>query len=299
MNDKANQIIDGIINGLQSLKEVLGETNTPPASSLATHINNQLAIQSLPSPELEALKKALWSDKWPEAVNANLICDISSDFDKIERARGIFELMIQQDIKKKKFLDYGCGEGHVSKIALEYSPALSAGYDIKKQWTNAAGCLMTDSIDLLQQNKPYDVIMIYDVIDHIEKEHPIDLLARVKSLLADDGRIYIRCHPVTSKHATHSYLTLNKAYIHLVFTPQELADITTDVVPNFGVVDPETYVKWFESVGLKVVNRRNTNDKIEPFFKITKIANKINCALGTVEFPDSLGVQFVDWCLSK
>ncbi len=296
-NNKADQIIDGIIEGLRSLKEVLKE---PPPSALASHINNQLSIQSFQSnSDLDNIKKALWSDKWPEAVNANLICDPSSEFDKTERARGIFELMIEQNISKKKFLDYGCGEGHVSKISLDYSPALSVGYDIRKQWPDIPGCLMTDSINVLQENKPYDIILLFDVIDHIEGEHPIDLLARAKALLADDGRIYMRSHPFTSRHATHSYHTLNKAYVHLVFNKSELADLTSDVTPNFGVIDPQTYLSWFQSLGLKIVSRKNIHDRIEPFFKIPKIASRINQQLGTKDFPESLGVQFIDWCLSK
>ena len=61
------------------------------------------------------------SDRWPEAVNPNLICDINSDEDKSERGRGIIDILIEEDLKDLKFLDFGCGEGHCPAIATEYA----------------------------------------------------------------------------------------------------------------------------------------------------------------------------------
>jgi hypothetical protein len=80
-----------------------------PVSPLDSDV---IAVASL-RPDTELLEPLLKSDQWPQAVNEYLICDLNSEDDKDARAQGIIAAMIDPDLTGKKFLDFGCGEGHV------------------------------------------------------------------------------------------------------------------------------------------------------------------------------------------
>jgi len=55
------------------------------------------------------LVNLLNSKAWPHAVDPALICDISSEQDKEDRAEGILDLIIDIHLENLKFLDFGCG----------------------------------------------------------------------------------------------------------------------------------------------------------------------------------------------
>ena len=97
--------IDQTIKSLTELKALFSAQAEPTLVAQAEPTENLS--------QFEELKKALFSDKWPVAVNPNLICDPNSSEDKKERGIGILELIIEDQLtKESKFLDFGCGEGH-------------------------------------------------------------------------------------------------------------------------------------------------------------------------------------------
>lgn len=223
---------------------------------------------------LQLLKDLLNSDEWPEAVNSNMICDFNSEEDKIDRGMGIIEIMIGDNLNNMKFLDYGCGEGYV---ALQANAKLSVGYDIRqtgnKEWENKINStLLTTNFDRVKENGPYDVVLLYDVLDHIENENPIDVLKKVKELLAPNGLVYIRCHPWCSRSGGHLYDKINKAYVHLIFTKIELNEMGYTLTPNNKTLYPiKTYVDWFNAAGLKLISDIADTHPSEPFFKENEI----------------------------
>ena len=312
--------LNKIINGFVDLKEALQteENHQGVPEQPKVSVQNVQPIEGVTENEIqsksdgevfEMLKKAVFTDKWPAAVNSNLVCDPNSETDKIERGKGIVELMVEEDLKDLKFLDIGCGEGHCAYISADYGTTKSVGYDIKAntkwaEWTGKENSMFTVNWEEVVTNGPYDVIMIFDVLDHIENETPKEMLEKAKSVLAEGGKIYMRCHPWVSRHATHLYHDLNKAYIHLVFTPQELKQLVPDSKfeePNIGVTFPiKTYCDWIAETGLQVLNRRDITDKVEEFFKIPKIAERIITTTKFDSFPEfQLGIQFIDFVLKK
>lgn len=290
-----------VITKVQSQPEVVPNVAPAPPVTPTPSVEDEFST-------FEQLKKALHSDRWPAAVNRNLICDPDSDEDKTERARGIIELMIEEDLKGLKFLDFGCGEGHCAVMANEYKPAMSVGYDIKQneKWETfpqSETLNFTTDFEKVSAAGPFDVILIFDVLDHAEVESPSLILAKAKSVLKENGKIYLRTHPFTSRHATHFYHSLNKAYCHLVFTPEELAQLVPSPrhheTINAHVVYPlRTYSKWIDDGGLKIINRREITEKPEPFFKIPKIAERIIMNTKMDQYPEfQMGMQFIDLIL--
>jgi 2-polyprenyl-3-methyl-5-hydroxy-6-metoxy-1,4-benzoquinol methylase len=246
-------------------------------------------------------------DKWPKAVNPNLICSLDNEEDKVDRANGVVELMIEENLNGKKFLDFGCGEGHIVDVSTKHNTVVSVGYDIveNKDWSGKSGTLTTD-MNVVEASGPYDVIIMFDVLDHVAPHDNLDapksILAKASELLSPNGKIYLRCHPWTSRHATHMYHWENKAFAHLVCTDEELNKKGIKLgEPTQKVTKPiATYRDWIKSANLKVDNERIIKEPVEDFFKSPKISQRITKRVGLGQFPEfQMSVQFVDYILSK
>ena len=95
---------------------------------------------------------------------------------------------------------------------------------------------------------------------------------------------------------------MNKAYAHLVFTEDELKQLT-DHTPeaNIKVTYPlKTYAEFFKEAGLKIVYDRKTTQEVEAFFKAPKIAERIIKNTGMSSFPEfQMSLGFIDYVLTK
>ena len=315
---KLNDGFDQMINLMVEMKKSLASDEPQPQEKkqqreAVKKVETHEVEEKVETPEVEEydysnfeqLKKAVMSDKWPEAVNPNLICDPNEESDKVERGRGIIELMIEEDLKGLNFLDIGCGEGHCANLATDYGTEVAVGYDLlgHPSWAEFKSTMTTD-FGIVKENGPYDTIIIFDVLDHIKQESPVSLLSKAKEVLKDDGKIYMRVHPFTSRHATHLYHELNKAFIHLVFTEDELKQLVPEskyVEESTGVLYPvRTYNDYVDKAGLKSINRRDITERVEPFFKIPKIAERIIGTTKMGSFPEfQMSMQFFDYVLGK
>lgn len=200
---------------------------------------------------------------WPEAIDPALICPPDSEPDKKLRAANIIQ-MIQEPLQGKKFLDFGCGEGHITRRARELG-ADATGYDIVNQRWNRSDNFLTTDLNVVNKTALFDIILLYDVLDHVVNQTPEEVLTIVGNILNPDGAIYVRCHPWCSRHGTHLFRTLNKAYAHIVMSEDELAGHTG--LPTHKVLYPvKTYNRWFKSSNLFVASHRPWHEPVPAFF---------------------------------
>lgn len=303
--NKLVESLDKIISGFQEFR------NTVATDLPTNQVNLSAQTVEVKEEELdsfEKLKTALMSDRWPAALPPEAICNIESVEEKRERGVGVIEVMVEEILNGKKFLDYGCGEGYTTLAAAQKNAALALGYDPfsnKAPLANLKNLLLTDNYSIVKDNAPYDAILIYDVIDHAVGEQPTEILRKANELLSEKGRIYLRTHPFTSRHATHLYHDLNKAYIHLVFTTEELNQIFTSPSKygqvNIGETRPlDSYDRYIQEAGLKSVHRRISRENAEPFFTSPYIAERIKAAVKIDSFPEwQLSLSWVDFVLVK
>ena len=292
---------DKVLKALDSITSIINDLK----NDLSTESENQLEINNT----VINLEEIVNSDKWPEAVNKHLICDPNSEEDKLERARGIIELMIEEDLENLKFLDFGCGQGHCPYVAKEYNTAISVGYDIQEQenwekFEQNEKTITTTDFSIVEQNGPYDVILLFDVIDHLKDSTPIQILKEIKKLLSENGRVYMRCHPITSRHATHLYHDFNKAYIHFILSKEELEKLNVNSKfeeENNGPMFPIAgYDKFIQDAELRIINRRDITESPETFFKTPEISKRIQEYTGHKNFPEfQMSLQFIDYVLEK
>jgi len=276
---------------------------------------DSLSIQINDGFDIEPFVPYLINDQWPLAVDPLLIADPNSEEDKTSRAHGILSIVVTDPVTGK-FLDFGCGEGHVvAQVATTAS--LSVGYDPVQQgsWSNfkpASNMVFTTTWDDVVKRGPYDAILIYDVLDHLKDEaEAVDSLKKVKSVLTDNGKVYVRCHPWCSRHGTHLYLSVNKAYLHLCLSEKSLDALGYKYLHTIKVIHPlQTYGKWLQSAGFDTPLSLNIiPEGVEAFFKQPALAALVksnwkdspeeNFSSGK-DYPEwQMRQQFVDYVLEN
>lgn len=238
----------------------------------------------------------LLSNQWPEAAPSYLICETDNESDKFDRANGILDWM-KVPIKNKKFLDFGCGEGHLAKVSSD-SASLSLGFDLEKTgnllWEepDSKGSFLTIDFEKIKSNAPYDVICLYDVLDH--SESPVSVLSQIKELCNSDTRILVRCHSWMSRHGAHLYKEFNKAWIQVFFSEQELSlmGLKAKIIQKY-YFPLDTQRAWFN--GFNIESSDIEKSLVENFFRQPELAQKI---VGFKDFPEwQLSQSFNDYVL--
>lgn len=237
---------------------------------------------------------------WPEVVPNNVIEQIS-DKDQKKRAISAIDAIVDRSLEGVNFLDFGCGEGWITQEVVRRGAANVVGYDIvaNAKWKDLHGPFFTNDINLLKKNH-FDVIFLYDVLDHCVD--PVQVMTQVGNCLKKDGVIYVRCHPWTSRHATHVFKQgLNKSYIHLFLTWDEIKELTEqEPVFTRAEKNPITSYRWWFN-DFKIVKERLREEVVHAFFHNPSfkelLAQEQN--LDNVDaFLDSMKLQFVDYVLA-
>ena len=218
--------------------------------------------------EITDLRMLLKSEFWPAAVDEEIMD--SSQADKLFRAAAIIKGLVTDDIAGRKVLDFGCGDGLVSCVASTVMGAkTSVGYDLDGSgWSDlppCAGLKLTAEWDTVSKLGPYDVIIANDVLDHCRDfDKQLEMIKSVKSPM---GKMFIKCHPWCSRHGAHLHGTHNKAYMHLVFTDDEL--MSMGCKPEFvhRLLDPlASYRELFRDSGLSVMREEVVDSDVDIFF---------------------------------
>lgn len=213
-------------------------------------------------------RKKLETD-WPDAADQSLICG-STEEDKKSRASAIYNLFFHNRLQPGfKFLDYGCGEGHLVERAV-LDGANAVGYDIVGDWARWEGLTLTTDREKVTELGPYNLIAMYDVLDHV-MDDPAAILKDAKTLLAPGGVIVVRFHPWSCRHGTHLW-SLNKRYAHLVFSDAELEQMGHHGLPTYKVIYPRvTYQQWISAAGLRITWEKTVYEQSGPMFELNPL----------------------------
>ena len=119
----------------------------------------------------------------------------------------------------------------------------------------------------------------------------------------------MRCHPWSSRHGTHLYKQINKAFLHLVFTDDEIFAMGLKEQFAHKVLDPLSFYRdLIKQSGLKTIKEDITTSPVEIFFtQNEEIMRRIKEKWKTSSDPelkdgskfprDILEIEFVDYWL--
>lgn len=246
--------------------------------------------------EFSIIRKKITEEDWPLAIRQDLI-----NYDPEEKAETILDMLVMDHFNDRKFLDYGCRSGHTVNVAAKRGASLAVGFDLDPNWqfSDTDKMLFSSDLDYVGEHGPYDIILLYDILDHCE--NPIEVLQNVKNLLAENGKIYIRCHPWCSRHGGHLHEKINKAYLHLIFNDVELTRLGYECKPTNKLLHPlQSYHQWFDSAGLSINLELPIEGDVEPYFLYDNILYKRLQRLWENEnIASYIAIHFVDYVLEK
>jgi len=260
--------------------------------------------------EITDLRLLSKSDHWPESLYPEEI--VSTEEEKLHEAAVTIDNLITNDIVDKKILVFGCKEGHIGFVLNKlFGPKKVICYDIEdNNWNHFekdANLIYTKNWDDVVSNGSYDMVIINDVIDH---SHEFEKsLQKIITLKSDNCRIFVRCHPWCSRDGCHIHSKINKAYLHLVHTEDELFAMGIKPVKTIPLLNPlSSYKRMFQAAGLSVVRENIVKRDVELFFTqnpilLRRIKEKWQnsevpeYANGTAFPREYLEIQYVDFTL--
>lgn len=200
---------------------------------------------------------------WPSAVPSSMI--VTDDHQKWIRARSICNYYLnlgksEDSLEPQKFLDFGCGEGRVAITASRHV-ARSVGYDIRNHFTenydydyDKTKFLLTNDWKQVRKIPKYDIILLYDVLDHVKPDRIEAVFKTVASVCKPNTKIVVRCHPWTSPHGGHVYEKVNKAFAHFFMDDEQLQKYQSEYV-NKITRPMKVYGDWFKKYGFDIVSK--------------------------------------------
>jgi hypothetical protein len=284
MPEISNAQIDKLINSLNEIRNFLESIKT-----------KEVARQGI-ALSANKYKKLIYRSVWPKAVpDYHLVID--SDQERSQRASRMLDQLVDLPLKDKNVLVFHCGPGDLAYAASKITNAV--GYNPQSLgWSRFPAnhnLKFTTDFDEATSLSPYDVI-IHDSLEY--SQSPIDRLVMASHLLSDKGRIYLRCHPWSSRHGMDNLRVFNKAFAHLYLTDLELKEMGITSLPTQRVINPETYREWITAAGLMIRRARNITQSVENVFRGSIMSPVLKDLYTTTEFPeDMLKICYIDYIL--
>ena len=127
----------------------------------------------------------------------------------------------------------------------------------------------------------------------------VQQLKEIKGLLATGGKVFMRTHPYCSRHGTHLYHEINKAYIQMVFTNEELESMGYKQEPIRKVFNPiQYYDNILSKANFKIHSGpHQIKEGVESFLTQSPIIDKIKSNYTDKFSITFLENQFIDYIL--
>lgn len=125
------------------------------------------------------------SNAFLEAVYERAIDHSKTITETIAYRREVLEKLAsvlgELDNRPRKLLDFGCGYGHALRI-LNMRDLECLGFDVSTERLVRAGLNATSDMEELRRNGPFDVILCFDVLEHVPyPKKTLELLAAISS----------------------------------------------------------------------------------------------------------------------
>ena len=299
IEESVSQAFDEVIKDIPETSQAPTLASTPEPLDGPTEEEKKQHLMA----RIKHIDALMGIDCWPTAIQQFQVDALPTEADHVNRANAILDSTLGTSVEGATFLDYGCGDGYLASQMALRGVVSTTGYDIipSEVWQKLGNEKVNYTCDVNSlPPKGYDLIFLYDVLDHASD--PIGVLSHVKYLAAPGATIYVRCHPWTSKHASHlPKFGNNRAYIHLFLTYEELVE--RGFKPLFTRIEKnpmEAYRWWMKD--FRIVKEQPIYDGINGFFEVPAfkelLASEQQLKPEEVDaFLERMTLQFVDFVL--
>ncbi len=147
--------------------------------------------------------------------------------------------------REAHILDVGCGYGRYIKAMMAIGYTNVTGIDISAEQIEygrnrlglAASIEVADPIPFLEAAKQsYQAILLLDVLEHLDVEYSISLLAQIRKSLSDDGLLIIQVPNGLSPLCVNRYgdVTHKRAYtVHSIEQSLKMAGYDSETIQHF------------------------------------------------------------------
>jgi hypothetical protein len=245
---------------------------------MESYVTNPEKIKKLNAPEndkfmgikeLTHLRSLVKSEIWPNAIPENYL-----NTEEEEAADALLKSLIKTDMFEKKVLELGCRTGlNCATAKHNFHAKKVVGYDNIDHFVDYEEVILTQSWEDVVANAPYDVIFSNETID--EKVEFDKWLEKTKSLRSSNCKVFIRCHPWCSRHGANLHKQLNKAFLNVVFSPEELFTLGVTPKNTRKFLNPiEDYKAIFQKTGYSIESMDEVKSDIENLFENSQIVSK-------------------------
>lgn len=200
----------------------------------------------------------------------------------------------------RPILDYGCGEGFIVR-ALNLMGRSCVGFDKRRsdEWLKLR-IRAFDAIEDVKNYSPFNMVFLYDVLDHMPVVEMIRSLSEIKSILADKSQVFLRVHPFTSRNGAH--FLLDRAFIHLMLSTDEIDRLRIERQDVAMIVDPfHFYDELFGLLGFTIVKKIVHQTSVEDFISRSYLGRIRDIHFNITDSDDHikeiLSVDFIDFWL--
>lgn|GEM_PF-878268 len=147
---------------------------------------------------------------------------LPADLERLKRDR--LPRWIDEVPRDARILDAGCAEGHLLEALRRVGYSRLTGVDLSRELLASARRRLPGTVELIEADlrlwlkqaadNTYDLIFFHDVLEHLPRQHTIEVLREFHRILAPGGRLRIRvpnmscliaanCMAIDFTHVTH------------------------------------------------------------------------------------------------
>jgi len=97
--------------------------------------------------------------------------------------------LITSQVGIHKLLDYGCGPGAFINAIQGVNGIVAFGYEPFMDERSGGNLPIYKDFAILEKNGPFDIITVFETIEHLEEKEIREFLVRANNLLTDKGKI--------------------------------------------------------------------------------------------------------------
>lgn len=121
---------------------------------------------------------------------------LNQSFEDINQDLQFSYQLVSYSISSESILDYGCGGGYGTEYLSRFTKSQVVGYDVDKFTINQANNFFKSQDNLsflstLPKDKRFNLIVSFQVIEHLNANELTDFFKNIKSLLTPKGRLFI------------------------------------------------------------------------------------------------------------